>query len=316
MDPTKHKVPTEWHGFRIDVVLAQLLPTYSRAQLSSWIKQGFITLNSKKVKPKDKVLAQDTIAIEVDLTLQIKSLETYVGEDIPLDIIYEDEQLLVINKPAGMVVHPAAGNYEHTLVQALLYYDPKLQQLPRAGLVHRLDKDTTGLLLIAKTLESHTYLIRAMQERKIQRFYITLVKGAVISGGTISTLYGRHPTNRLKMAVCKQGKEAVTHYTIIKKYDFSTLLKVKLETGRTHQIRVHMAHMNHPVIGDQLYGKKMQFPANLDSTLLQLFQNFKRQALHAANLSFMHPTTQKLLTFEAPLPHDFQTILKALDALN
>lgn len=315
MSETKSRyltIPRELHGQRIDSVLAELIPEYSRSQLSNWLKQGKITINNSQLKPKDKVAGGEEIDFAVDLSLENK-VERCEPEDIPLNIIYEDDDILVINKPSGLVVHPGAGNPDHTLVNALLFHHSSLQQLPRAGVIHRLDKDTTGLLIIGKTLESQTNLVRQMQERTIQRRYLTLVQGHLISGGEIDTNYGRHPRNRLKMAVCAQGRQAITHYSIRKQYQYFTLLDVQLLTGRTHQIRVHMAHINHPVVGDPLYGGRMRFPAGSCPELLEVLQQFKRQALHAINLSLFHPTTNELLTFTAPIPDDFQLLIGSLD---
>ena len=303
-------IGAEYHGQRIDVVLAQLFPDYSRSQLSAWLKNGSITLGRRQYKPKDKVLGGEQISLHVVFD---EHQGRCLPENIPLSVVFEDEHLLIINKPSGLVVHPGAGNLEHTLVNALLHHEPSLQHLPRAGIVHRLDKETTGLLIVAKTLAIHTSLIRQMQAREIQRHYVTLVYGHVISGGTIDTFYGRHPHNRLKMAVCQHGKQAITHYAIKKHYTGFTLLDVKLMTGRTHQIRVHMAHMNHPVIGDPVYGGRNRMPAKLPDELRQGLQQFKRQALHAGFLSLVHPSTQEQLTLTAPLPDDFQSLLTLLD---
>lgn len=313
---TLHKhlvIPRECHHQRLDAVLAQLLPEYSRSQISAWIKSGAVTLNRKPCKPKDKACDGDQIELQVVLDEQPTSFNLCQAEDIPLAIVYEDEQVLVINKPAGLVVHPGAGNREHTLVNALLHHEPNLQHLPRAGIIHRLDKDTTGLLVIAKTLEAHTSLIRQMQARDIQRHYLTLVQGHIIAGGTIDTGFGRHPRNRLKMAVTGQGRQAITHYSVNTQYNDYTLLDVRLMTGRTHQIRVHLAHIHHPVVGDPLYGTRMRFPVNASDYLRTVLQQFKRQALHACTLSFVHPLTEKELTLEAPLPDDFASLLNALD---
>ncbi|WP_133138663.1 23S rRNA pseudouridine(1911/1915/1917) synthase RluD [Legionella genomosp. 1] len=312
VDTKELMIPRELHGERIDVVLARMLPDYSRSQLSQWLKQGKITVDSRTLKPKDKVNHGSLIQLNLD---QLTENKTGIAEaeDIPLDIVYEDDYLLVINKPAGLVVHPGAGNWEHTLVNALLHHLPQLSALPRAGLIHRLDKDTTGLLVIAKTLTVHTQLTRQMQEREIHRHYLTLVQGHLISGGEIATCFGRHPSNRLKMAVCAQGREAVTHYSIKKQYQYFTLLEVQLLTGRTHQIRVHMAHIKHPVFGDQLYGGRTRVPAEADESLIKLLQQFKRQALHAYTLSFEHPHSDEMVSFSAPLPEDFATLLSALD---
>ncbi|CAM3018608.1 uracil hydrolyase [Legionella steigerwaltii] len=306
-------VPRECHNQRIDSVLAHLLPDYSRSQISNWIKNGTVTLNQKLCKPKDKTLDGDLIEINVDFTLMDQDFNHCTPEEIPLHIVYEDEDILVLNKPANMVVHPGAGNKEHTLVNALLHHAPSLQHLPRAGIIHRLDKDTTGLLVVAKTLPAHTSLIRQMQAREIQRHYITLVQGHIISGGTIDTGFGRHPRNRLKMTVQEQGRQAITHYSVKKQYQDFTLLDVNLMTGRTHQIRVHLSYINHPVVGDPLYGGRMRFPAHATEELRTLLQDFKRQALHARTLSFHHPKTENEMTFMAPIPDDFQLLLNTLD---
>lgn len=306
------KIAPEFHGQRLDVVLAQLFPDFSRSQLSAWLKEGLIKLNKNQAKPKDKVLGGEEVKLNIDFSTT-KNTENYQPEAIPLDIIYEDEHIIIINKPAGLVVHPGAGNRDHTLVNALLYHDPNLQHLPRAGIIHRLDKDTTGLLICAKTLTAQTNLVRQMQAREIQRNYLSLVQGHLISGGKIETFYGRHPRNRLKMAVCTQGREAITMYSLRKQYHDFTLLDIQLMTGRTHQIRVHMAHINHPVVGDPLYGGRARFPSQATEELRELFSHFSRQALHAAKLAFHHPQTDELLTFEAPIPDDFQSLLSALD---
>lgn len=307
-------VPREHHNQRIDSVITQLLPQYSRSQISSWIKSGAITVNKKPCKPKDKALDGDCIDISVDFTPS-NSLDfnQCAPQDIPLDIVYEDDDVLVINKPAGLVVHPGAGNKDHTLINALLHHEPSLGHLPRAGIVHRLDKDTTGLLIVAKNLVAHTSLIRQMQAREIQRHYITLVQGHVISGGTIDTGFGRHSRNRLKMAVMTQGRQAITHYSLKKQYQDFTLLDVSLMTGRTHQIRVHMTYINHPVVGDQLYSGRMRLPANACEELKVVLQQFKRQALHACSISFNHPRTLEQLSFKAALPDDFKFLLNVLD---
>lgn len=307
-------VPREFHHQRIDSVLAQLLPEYSRSQISNWIKLGAITINQKPCKPKDRALEGSIIDICVNLNLIDTNFAHCTPEEIPLTIVFEDDELLVLNKPANMVVHPGAGNSNHTLVNALLHHAPELHHLPRAGIIHRLDKDTTGLLVVAKSLIAHTSLIRQMQAREIQRHYLALVQGHLISGATIETGFGRHPRNRLKMAVLEHGREAITHYSIKKQYQDFTLLDVKLMTGRTHQIRVHCAHINHPVVGDPLYGGRIKFPAHASTELRSLIQEFKRQALHAFSLSFRHPYHNQDLSFTAPLPADFHHLLNTLDA--
>ncbi|ETO92924.1 23S rRNA pseudouridine(1911/1915/1917) synthase RluD [Legionella oakridgensis] len=304
-------VPEQYRGQRIDVVLAQLFSEFSRSQLSHWLKEGAITINQRLFKPKDKVYGGEQILLQVLLQTEETSCH---AEQIPLDIVYEDDCLIIINKPAGLVVHPGAGNPNHTLVNALLNHHADLHHLPRAGIVHRLDKDTTGLLIVAKTLSSHTALIRQMQAREIQRRYLALVYGHVIAGGKLETFYGRHPRNRLKMTVCQQGKEAITEFSVHKQYQYFTLLEVKLLTGRTHQIRVHMEYINHPIVGDLLYGGRTRFPGGASLELRQILQAFKRQALHAYFLSLRHPDSQKELTFSIPLPDDFQKLLTQLDA--
>ena len=303
-------VATEFHGQRVDVVLAQLFPDFSRSQLTTWLKEGLITVNERQYKPKEKLLGGEHIHLHVEFKAE---QEPCRAENIPLEIVFEDEHLLVINKPTGLIVHPGAGNPNHTLVNALLHHDPSLHHLPRAGIVHRLDKETTGLLIVAKTLAAHTSLVRQMQAREIQRHYKALVYGHVIAGGTLDTCYGRHPRSRLKMAVCEYGKQAITHYSVQKHYFNMTLLDVKLMTGRTHQIRVHMAHINHSVVGDPLYKGRNKAPAGINDELREALLQFKRQALHAGFISFVHPHTQETLTCTAPLPDDFKLLIKLLD---
>lgn len=306
-------VPSEEHGQRFDTVLARLMPDYSRSQLTHWIKEGLITLNKATVKPREKVFGGESIELQVDLTA-LHSQEHDLPENIPLTMAYEDDDLLIVNKPAGLIVHPGAGNANHTLVNALLHYLPSLSQLPRAGIIHRLDKDTSGLLLVAKTLAAYTQLGRMMQARDIHRQYAALVYGHVIAGNRIETGYGRHPRNRLKKAVCIDGRIAITDYRIKKSYHDFSLLDVTLLTGRTHQIRVHMAHIKHPVLGDPLYGHpRIRLPSGASEPLQHALQNLKRQALHASRLSFVHPMTEEELAIEAPLPDDFASLLALLD---
>jgi 23S rRNA pseudouridine1911/1915/1917 synthase len=308
-------VPEHLAGERVDRVLATLMPQFSRAQLTTWLKAGFITIDGTTLKPKIKLKGGECILLNRPTETLLPETTALTPEAIPLDIVFEDDALLVINKPAGLVVHPGAGNPRGTLVNALLHHDENLHQLPRAGIVHRLDKDTTGLLLVAKTLEAYTALTRQMQAREISRHYVALVQGHIVGGSTLKTGYGRHPRHRLKMAVCTGGKEAITSYTIKKHYPKAdaTLLNLQLMTGRTHQIRVHMAHIHHPILGDPLYGGRPKHPKQLSDDARARFLNFKRQALHAKSLSFMHPTSQTPLSFTAPLPEDFQELLNALD---
>lgn len=306
-------VPNDYHGKRLDVTLAQLFPDYSRSLLSHCLKEGSITVNDTIAKPKEKIIGGERIRVHIDLTRYETQSDVYEAEDIPLHILFEDEQLLILNKPAGLVVHPGAGNANHTLVNALLNHDKQLDHLPRAGIVHRLDKDTTGLLMVGKTLKSHTHLVRQLQAREIKRRYLALVYGHVISGSTIETCYGRHPRNRLKMAVCSQGKEAITEYTLKKQYQYVTLLDVALKTGRTHQIRVHMDYINHPIVGDPLYGGRARVPKGMPEPVRQVLKQFSRQALHAYSLELLHPVSNLPIQVQAPLPADFQHLLHILD---
>lgn len=312
-DNKEHIIPSEWHGLRIDRALAQLFPEFSRAKLTEWLKIGRITVSGGPYKPKDKIRGGERVTLIQVHELLPSIASSLKPENIPLDIIFEDEYCLVVNKPVGLIVHPGAGNHTHTLVNALLYHAPVLMQLPRAGLIHRLDKDTTGLLVVAKTEAAHTALVRQMQARDIQRHYLALVHGHIISGGIIETGFGRDPRNRLKMAVTSHEKQAITLYSVRKQQQSSTLLDVKLMTGRTHQIRVHMAYIKHPIIGDPLYGKNSHHLPGLTESQQHVLQQFKRQALHAYQLGFEHPIHHHALMFTAPIPDDFQKLLTALN---
>lgn len=298
------QIPEELDGLRLDQAMAKLFPDYSRERLKEWILSGFVLLDGQPERPRHKVLAGQNIII--DATLE----ETeYKAQDIDLNIVFEDDDIIVLNKPADLVVHPGAGNPDLTLLNALLHHAPQLKTLPRAGIVHRLDKDTTGLLVIAKTLEAHTHLVVAMQQREIERKYHAIVFGDIIYGDTIDADMGRHPKQRTKMAVVRSGKTAITHYRVLEKFDGLTYLEIKLETGRTHQIRVHMAHIHHPILGDPSYGGRGRIPKNLSDAHREIIKAFSRQALHAAELSFAHPRTGQAMTFTAPLADDFQEIL-------
>lgn len=302
-------VPDKLAGKRLDQALAKLCPEHSRSRIQSWIKSGDVSVNNLNYKQRDEVNFGDVIEINTE----IHSIEKYEAEDIDLNIIHEDEAIIIINKPAGLVVHPGAGNPNHTLVNALLNFDTSLDVIPRAGIVHRLDKETTGVMVVARTLESHTFLVNQLQERNIKREYQAIVCGQIIAGGSIENRMGRHPVNRIKMAVTNSGKVATTHYRVIKKFQHYTHLDVQLETGRTHQIRVHMSHIKHPVVGDPVYGNNSSVKKGVDSTLREIIKNFQRQALHAYALELPHPITGNLIKFNAELPEDINALIEALN---
>jgi 23S rRNA pseudouridine1911/1915/1917 synthase len=304
------QVPIAMNGMRFDQAASELFPDFSRSRLQSWIKDGQLTLDGRIAKPKDKLIGGETMSLDAELEAQGE----WEPEEIELDIVYEDEDLLVINKQAGLVVHPAAGNYTGTLVNALLHHVPDLINLPRAGIVHRLDKETTGLMVVAKTLEAHTDLVGQLADRSVSREYHAIAVGAMTGGGTVNAPIGRHPIQRKLMAVLTAGgKRAVTHYRVIKRYPHHTYIKVNLETGRTHQIRVHMAHIGFPLVGDQTYGNRFKIPKGANQHLVDTLKNFPRQALHAAKLGLEHPGTGEYVEWTAPLPSDFQHLVEALD---
>lgn len=300
----------EHNGLRLDIALANLLPEYSRGRIQQWIREDHASVDGIIRNQRFKVSTGEHIHLVAEIKVEISD----AAEDIPLNIVYEDEELLVINKPPGFVVHPGAGNREHTLLNALLHHHPALANLPRAGIIHRLDKDTSGLLIIAKTLESHHYLVSEMQERAISREYSALVQGNIISGGTIDLPIGRHRTARTKMAVREDGKEACTHYRVKKRFHGFTLIDVALDTGRTHQIRVHMMHIKHPLVGDKMYGGQTRKPKGCPTELLKLVLQFPRQALHARKLSIVHPLSQQQITWEAEMPDDLNELISSIEA--
>ncbi len=302
------EVPDDLSGKRLDQIAAHLFHEYSRARLQSWIKQGQLLVNGKQLRPRDKLLSGDRLEVAAAL----EAAADWDAQPLALDIVYEDEQLLIINKAAGLVVHPAAGNSSGTLLNGLLHHHPPLQELPRAGIVHRLDKDTTGLMVVAKTLQSHTYLVNLLQERNISREYEAVVQGVMTGGGTVDVPIGRHPVQRKKQAVNHAGKHAVTHYRVAKRFRAHTHIHVKLETGRTHQIRVHMAHITHPLVGDPVYGGRLQIPPACTPELGETLRSFRRQALHAARLSFVHPLSGEEMSWQADLPTDFLALLADL----
>ncbi|MDX8127876.1 23S rRNA pseudouridine(1911/1915/1917) synthase RluD [Methylomonas sp. BW4-1] len=303
------RVPEELAGMRLDQCLAEVFPDYSRSKLQTWIKAGRVLVNGEVMKGREKLDGGE----EIELDAEAERVIEYAPQEIPLDIVYEDDSLLIVNKPAGLVVHPAVGNWDGTLVNALLNHAPNLDTLPRAGIVHRIDKDTSGLLMIAKTLQAHNSLVEQLQARSIHREYLALVKGWMTAGGTVDEPIGRHPVDRKRNAVVRRGgKEAITHYRLEQRFKRHTLIRVKLETGRTHQIRVHMSHINYPLVGDQVYGGRFQMPADCNPALAEALRNFKRQALHAAKLGLEHPETGEYCEWEQPIPEDMQNLLKLL----
>jgi len=298
----------EMAGRRLDQVLAELLPDFSRSRLQQWVKAGDITVDGKRMRPKDKLLGGEQIALRVELEADT----TFKPEAIPLDIVYEDDTILVINKPAGLVVHPAAGNWQGTLLNALLYHHPPIAAVPRAGIVHRLDKETSGLLVVAKTVEAQTALVEQLQARSFTREYDAVVCGVLTGGGTVDAPIGRHPVDRKRMAVVRNGKPAVTHYRLAERFRAHTHIKVRLETGRTHQIRVHMAHQRYPLVGDPVYGGRLRIPPASSESLQEMLRTFPRQALHASRLGLTHPKTGEHMEWDAPLPEDMQRLLAVL----
>ncbi len=302
-------VPDNCEGMRIDQVLAQLFSDYSRSRLKQWILQQQVLLDEKPCKPKDRVLGGEQITINI----QLEAEGEWEPEDIELPLVFEDEHLIVLNKPAGLVVHPGAGNSHGTLLNALLAHDPTLATLPRAGIVHRLDKSTTGLMVVARNLKAHKDLVEQLQARSVSRQYQAVVNGDIISGGDVDAPIGRHPVNRKRMAVNNSGKEALTSYRVVTRYGQHTHLNLKLSTGRTHQIRVHMAHIQHPIVGDPVYGGRLRLPRNAGEELKQTLSEFKRQALHAWRLALQHPNSGDEMQWEAPLPADMQHLIDCLE---
>ncbi len=302
------EVPFELGGQRLDQIAAQLFPEHSRSRLAGWIKDGRLTVDGAVLRPRDIVHSGAQLVLEAEQEAQGE----WLAQDIELEIVYEDEHILVIDKPAGLVVHPAAGHQDGTLLNALLYHVPDIANVPRAGIVHRLDKDTTGLMVVAKTLEAHTKLVAQLQARSVSRIYEAIVIGVITSGGTIDAPIGRHGVQRQKMAVVDAGKVAVSHYRVLERFRAHTHTRVKLETGRTHQIRVHMSHIGYPLVGDPVYGGRFRIPPVASQTLVQTLREFPRQALHARFLELDHPATGVRMKWESPLPEDFLWLLSLL----
>lgn len=303
-----YNVPPELSGKRLDQAAAELISEHSRSRLQSWIKNGSLLVNGKPCKPRDKVMMGDELALDAEPEAQV----TWQAEPITLDIVYEDEHLLVINKPAGLVVHPAAGHADGTLVNALLNHAPEVENLPRAGIVHRLDKDTSGIMVVARSLVAHTSLVEQLQSRTMGREYEAVVVGSLTGGATIDEPIGRHPQDRKRMAVVPSGKPAVTHYRLIERFAAHTHIHCKLESGRTHQIRVHLTHVRHPLVGDPVYGGRLRLPKGTTEELREVLAAFTRQALHARKLTLEHPETGETLSWEVPLPDDMVKLIEAL----
>ena len=303
-------IPDAMRGRRLDQALAELVQDYSRSRLQQWIRAGQVSLDERIPQVRERLHGGETVCIDATIEPQTRS----GPEDIPLQLVHADADLLVINKPAGLVVHPAAGNPAGTLLNALLHYDPALAGLPRAGIVHRLDKATSGLLVIARNLTAHKYLVDALQARQVKREYLAVVQTVLTAGGSVDAPIGRHPVDRKRMAVVAGGKESLTHYRVEERFRAHTLVRVQLETGRTHQIRVHMAHQHIPIVGDPVYGGRLRLPPGASSELQEQLAGFRRQALHAARLTLAHPSSGESVSWTAPLPADMAQLLEALRA--
>ncbi|MDX1697005.1 MAG: 23S rRNA pseudouridine(1911/1915/1917) synthase RluD [Thiohalobacterales bacterium] len=304
------EIPDAMRGRRLDQALAELVRDYSRSRLQQWIRAGQVTVDARVARVRETVRGGERVRIEAELAGETE----HAPEPIRLDIVHEDAELLVINKPPGMVVHPAAGNPSGTLLNALLHHDPRLAMLPRAGIVHRLDKDTSGLMVVARTLVAHRHLVEALQARAVTREYLAVVNSVLTAGGTVDAPIGRHPVDRKRMAVVTGGKPAVTHFRVLERFRAHTLIRVSLETGRTHQIRVHMAHRHTPLLGDPVYGGRLRLPAGASDALRQTLKSFRRQALHAARLELVHPATGKTVSWEVDVPADMDELLAVLRA--
>ena len=302
------RVPDACAGRRFDAVIAELFPEHSRSRLAGWIKAGQARLDGREARPRDPVRGGELVTVEAEIGIATDA----PAEDIALDVLYEDTDVIVLDKPAGLVVHPGAGNPAGTLVNALLHRDPSLSALPRAGIVHRLDKDTSGVMVVARTLPAPTALCDQLSARQVHRQYLAVVVGALVSGGTANAPIDRHPRDRLRMAVRDDGKEAVTHFRLRERFRAHTLLECRLETGRTHQIRVHMAHLKHPIVGDPLYGGPLKLPRGASDDTMAMLRGFKRQALHAETLEFVHPVSGEPVRCTAPVPGDLRALVDAL----
>ena len=302
------RVPAEAAGRRLDQALAGLFPDYSRTRLKSWIDEGKVLVDGRPLRPRDRLVGGESVQVDARLEDEV----AVVPQPMALEIVYEDATLIVVNKPVGLVVHPGAGNPDRTLQNALLAHDPGLSLLPRAGIVHRLDKDTSGLLVVARTLEAHSALVRMLEAREIHREYEAVCSGVMTAGGTVDAPIGRHRVDRVRMAIREDGRESVTHYRVLARFRAHTHVRVVLETGRTHQIRVHLAHAGYPIVGDATYGRRLAIPKGATPRLEAALRGFRRQALHAARLAFEHPMTGGSCEFSAPVPGDMRELLDAL----
>ena len=307
-DPTIKTIPDELAGQRLDQALARMFPQYSRSRLKRWLLAGAITVDGDHPRPRDPVLGGEC----VELQAVVEASSTAEPEPIALDIVFEDESLIVINKPAGLIVHPGAGNPRGTLMNGLLHHAAELSQVPRAGIIHRLDKDTSGLLLVGKTLPAHTTLVRLLADRDISRHYLAVCNGVLTGGGTINEPIGRHRVDRKRMCIRDDGRPATTHYKVLQRFAAHTYISVVLESGRTHQIRVHFAHRRHALLGDPVYGGRLALPRGATERLIAMLRSFRRQALHATKLEFAHPESGEGLSFEVSPPPDFETLLEVL----
>lgn len=301
-------VPDELAGLRLDQALAKMFPDYSRSRLKSWLVGGAVLVDGESRRPKDRVDGGEQVELTIVAELAVRS----APEPISLNVVFEDDDLLVINKQAGLVVHPGAGNPTGTLMNGLLHHSPALAELPRAGIIHRLDKDTTGLMMVGKTLAAHTALTRALAEREVSRHYVAVCRGVLTGGGKIDEPIGRHPVDRTRMTIRQDGRPAVTHFTVRERYRAHSFVDVKLDTGRTHQIRVHFAHRRHALLGDGVYGGRLGLPAGATAALIDELRGFKRQALHAAQLKLLHPVSGDELVFDAAIPADFAHLVDVL----
>ena len=308
--PIVKQVGEQFAGQRLDAALAIMFPQYSRSRLQQWIRDGYVLLDGVAVKPRTRLVGDEVLELNVQPDRHTDNAQ---AQAIPLDIVYQDEDIIVLEKPAGLVVHPAAGHADGTLVNALLHHDAGLAGVPRAGIVHRLDKDTTGLMVVARNLAAHKHLVEALQQRSVVREYQAVVQGVITAGGTVDAPIGRHARDRVRMCVRDDGKAAVTHYRVISRFRQHSHVRLRLESGRTHQIRVHMLYIRHPLVGDAVYGGRQRIPPQADTRLIELLRGFPRQALHAFRLSLAHPRSGESLSWQSPLPDDIVQLLAALD---